>query len=283
VARLPLSLSKALDAFKEASARTADSAGVTLAGDATLVAGARERFSVGGTAPSVWVRLLAELPGFASVPGELLLVFTRPEGEAEALASVGPAAPKGGAIVAVQEGAAATGRATRPFTRCTRLSFSDTDAGWARLFGVCAEVAGDKAAALGRRYPPLRIAAAHRVIYRTAAQNALIGVAFFVPGSDMPAMTANQVKMVLALANIYGAEVDRERVVELAAVVAAGFGLRALARSLVRWVPGIGLVVKAGTGYAATVALGLAAVRYFESGAPASTSNVMALVGSLRH
>jgi uncharacterized protein (DUF697 family) len=282
VARLPLSLSKAFDAWKEASAKSADSAGGPLAGEPDLVAAAQQRFSLGGTLPSEWVRPLADLTTVSSVPGELLLVFVRPQGEAAALAALEPAAPKGGAIVAVVEGAGATHKATRPFTRCTRLSFADTEQGWARLFSLSAEVAGDKAAALGRRYPALRPAAANKVIYKTAAQNALIGVAFFVPGSDMPAMTANQVKMVLAIAGIYGAEIDRERAIELAAIVAAGFGLRALARSLVRYIPGVGLIIKAGSSYAATVALGLGAVRYFESGAPASTSRVMALAGSLR-
>ncbi len=281
--RLPLSLSKALDAWKEAVAKTSDSAGITLAGDPDLVAAAQQKFSTGGTLPSAWVRPLAELPALTSVPGELLLVFARPQDEAEALAALEPAAPKGGAIVIVDEGTEATGKATRPFTRCTRLSFGATDAGWDRLFALCAETAGDKAPALGRRYPALRAAAASRVIYRTAAQNALIGIAFFVPGSDMPAMTANQVKMVLAIANLYGEEIDRERAIELVAVVAAGFGLRALARSLVRSVPGIGLVVKASSGYTATVALGFAAVRYFENGAPAATSRIMSLAGSLRH
>jgi uncharacterized protein (DUF697 family) len=206
----------------------------------------------------------------------------RPPDEAYVLNALQPAAPKGGAIVVVDEGAQATGKTTRPFTRCTRLSFSDTETGWKRLFALCAEVAGDKAPALGRRYPALRIAVANRLIYRTAAQNALIGIAFFVPGADMPAMTANQIKMVLAIAGIYGQEIDRERAVELAGIVAVGFGLRALVRSLVRYVPGIGLVVKAGSGYTATVALGMAAVRYFESGAPASTSRLMSLAGSLR-
>ena len=282
MARLPLSLSKAVDAWREASAKTAESGGVTIAGDPDLVAAAQARFSSGGTVPSVWVRPLADLASLASVPGEILLVFVRPEDEAAALAALGQAAPKGGAIVAVDEGLAATDKVSRPLTRCSRLSFSATEPGWRRLYGVCIEIAGDKASALGRRYPALRPAGVNRVIYRTAAQNALIGVAFFVPGADMPPMTANQVKMVLAIGSIYGAEIDRERAIELAGIVAAGFGLRALARSLVRSLPGIGLVVKAASGYAATVAMGMAAARYFESGAPASTSRVLALAGSLR-
>jgi uncharacterized protein (DUF697 family) len=282
VARLPLSLSKAVDAWKEASAKTAESAGITLAGDPDLVAAAQSRLSSGGTLAATWARPLVDLAALSSVPGELLVIFVRPEEESAALTALGPAAPKGGAIVAVDEGAAATGRAARPFLRCHRLSFSDDQTGWARLFSLCAEIAGDKAPALGRRYPALRPAVLNRLIYRTAAQNALIGIAFFVPGADMPVMTANQIKMVLAIAGIYGAEVDRERAVELAGVVAAGFGLRAVARSLVRSIPGIGLVIKAATGYVATVTLGMAAVRYFEAGAPASTSRLVGLASGSR-
>jgi hypothetical protein len=36
------------------------------------------------------------------------------------------------------------------------------------------------------------------------------------------------------------------------------------------------------TGYTATLAIGLGAVQYFEKGAPASTSRVVALAGSLK-
>jgi len=79
-----------------------------------------------------------------------------------------------------------------------------------------------------------------------------------------------------------GEEIDRERALELAGVVGMGFGFRALSRSLTRSIPGIGWVVKAATGYSATLAIGMGAIRYFENGAPASTSRVVALAGSLK-
>ena len=161
---------------------------------------------------------------------------------------------------------------------CSRLSFSDTPRNWRRLFDACADLAGDHVVALGRRYPVLRAQAARRVIYRTAAQNALIGATFFVPGADMPAMTLNQGRMMLSLAGIYGVQIDRERAVELMGLVGIGFGLRALARSILRSAPGIGWVIKASTGFTGTVAVGFAAMRYFEKGAPAATSKVMALL-----
>ena len=142
--------------------------------------------------------------------------------------------------------------------------------------------ADDQVVALGRRYPVLRAAAAHRVVYRTAAQNAIIGATFFVPGSDMPAMTLNQLRMVLSLAGMYGVEIGRERAVELVGVVGLGFGLRTFARSVLHATPGIGWAIKASTGFTGTVVMGLAAMRYFEKGAPASTSRVVALVRSRR-
>ncbi|MBN1631684.1 MAG: hypothetical protein JW990_18165 [Thermoleophilia bacterium] len=282
MAKLSAYASKAVAAWKEVAGATGQSASIMLAGDARLVGLAQQQFSDGGTLPGSWVRPLAELSSFSSVPGEVLVVFVSPAEEAEAVAALSQSVPKGKAVVAVDEGPEATGKTAYPVRRCIRLSFSDTPGGWAGLFHVCAEAAGDHVAALGRRYPAMRAAAAERVISRTAGQNALIGLAFFVPGADMPAMTLNQAKMALSLAGIYDQALDRERALELAGVVALGFGSRAVARSLVRWVPGISWVVKAGAGYAATLAIGKGAIRYFEKGAPASTSRVVGLVDSLR-
>jgi uncharacterized protein (DUF697 family) len=282
VAKLPLNLSKALDAWKEVSAKADRPASVVLAGDERLVGLARDHFSVGGTVPATWVGPLSELSGWSSVPGEVLLVLVSAEREAEVTEALGRADPKGGAVVAVDEGSAATGKTTRPGKRLSRVSFSDSPAGWRQVLGGCASTAGDQAVALGRRYPALRPAAARRVINRTAGQNALIGLLFILPGADMPAMTLNQIKMVLSIASIYGEHIDLERAVELAGVMGMGFGFRAVARWLVRSTPGLGWVVKAVTGYTATVAVGLGAVRYFEKGAPASTSRVVALSRTLK-
>jgi uncharacterized protein (DUF697 family) len=281
VAKLPLNLSKAVDAWKEVSAKAEQSASVVLAGDTRLVELAQHQFSVGGTVPATWVGPLSELSGWSSVPGEVLVVLVPAEREAEVFAALGQAAPKGGVIVAVDEGSEATGRVTHPSKGLARVSFSDASAGWRQVFSSCADLAGDHAVGLGRRYPAIRAAAARRVIDRTAAQNALIGLVFILPGADMPAMTLNQIKMVLSIASIYGEKIDLERAVELAGIVGMGFGFRALARLLVRSTPGFGWVLKAATGYTATVAVGRGAVYYFEKGAPASTGRVVALARTL--
>jgi uncharacterized protein (DUF697 family) len=282
VAKSPVNMTRVVDTWRETLAATGRSADVVLAGDEALVTRVQQYFADGGTLPATWARPLAELPELASVPGELLVLLVTPRGEVEALAALGLGVPKGGVVIAVDEGEAATGRVTHPFEGCVRLSFSDTPRNRRRLFEACAELGGDHLVALGRRYPAIRAAAAHRLIYRTAAQNAVIGATFFVPGADMPVMTLNQARMILSLAGIYGATIDRERAVELVGLVGVGLGFRALARSFLRSAPGIGWAIKASTGFTGTVAVGLAAMRYFEKGAPAATSKVMTLVGHLR-
>jgi uncharacterized protein (DUF697 family) len=283
VAKLPLNLSKALDAWKEVSGQTAQSAGVTLAGDPRLVGLAQQRFSSGGTVPATWVGPAARLVDLSPAAGEILIMFVPAEGETEARSALAQSTVKRKALIAVDEGSGATGKSTYLGNGLTRLSFSDTPAGWQQVFAACAQAAGSQVVALGRRYPVLRDATARQVVYRTAGQNALVGLAFFVPGADMPAMTLNQLKMVLSLANVYGEAIDRERAVELVGVVGLGFGLRALTRYLVRSTSGIGWALKGVTGFAATMAMGMAAAWYFEKGAPASTSRVVALAGSLKH
>jgi uncharacterized protein (DUF697 family) len=282
VAKLPLNLSKAIEAWKEVSAKSDQSASVVLAGDARLVELAQHQFSVGGTVPATWVGPLSELAGFSSVPGELLVALVPPDAEAEVFATLEGAVPKGGAVVAVEEGPEATGKITYPRKGLARVSFSDSPAGWGDVFRSCAELAGDRTVALGRRYPAIRVIAARRVIDRTAWQNALIGLVFILPGADMPAITLNQIKMVLSIAGIYGERIDLERAVELAGIVGMGFGFRAVARLLVRSTPGLGWLLRALTGYTATLAIGQGAVYYFEKGAPASTSRVVALARTLR-
>jgi uncharacterized protein (DUF697 family) len=280
VAKLPFNLSKALDAWREASARTTEPAGITLAGDPRLVTLAQEQFSSGGIVPATWVGSVTQLAGPAKAAGETMIVFTTAAQEAEVRAAL--LQIKAAGVLVVDEGPEATGATAYLGQGCTRVSFSDTPSGWQRVFEASARAAGPHAVALGRRYPVLREATARQVVHRAAGQNALIGLAFFIPGTDMPAMTLNQMKMILSIASIYGEEIDRERALELAGVVGMGFGFRALSRSLTRSIPGIGWVVKAVTGYSGTLAMGMGAIRYFENGAPASTGRVVALAGSLK-
>jgi len=118
---------------------------------------------------------------------------------------------------------------------------------------------------LAKGYPLLRRAACEEIIRHNARQNAVVG-ALPIPGADMPVMTANQARMVLKLAAAYGEELSIERARELIGVLAAGFGLRALSRQVVKLVPVGGWAASAAIGYAGTVAMGRSTMLYFERG-----------------
>jgi uncharacterized protein (DUF697 family) len=127
---------------------------------------------------------------------------------------------------------------------------------------------GEEGTPLAARLPVLREAVCEDLIRRFSRQNGVLGVVVFVPGADLPVLTANQVRLVLRIADAHGFEVDRERLPEVLAVVASGFGFRALARRAITYVPFVGWVVKGAVAYLATRALGEAAVRHFERRAP---------------
>ncbi len=118
---------------------------------------------------------------------------------------------------------------------------------------------------LGRGYPIFRHAVSEKIIHKNARQNAVVG-ALPIPGADMPAITANQGRMVLGIAAVYGEEISLDRARELVGVLAAGFGLRALARQVVKLVPVGGWAASGAIGFAGTLAMGRAAILYFERG-----------------
>lgn len=129
-----------------------------------------------------------------------------------------------------------------------------------------AERADEKGYSLAAKLPVLRPAVCEAIVRRFSRQNGILGAAIFIPGADFPVLTLNQLRMVFRLAAAYGEEMDRERAVELLAVVGAGLGLRAAARQALGFVPVAGWAVKGGIAYAGTRALGEAAIAYFERG-----------------
>lgn len=128
--------------------------------------------------------------------------------------------------------------------------------------------ATDKGLALAANFPFCRPAEVDALVRRCAMENAAVGAVTLMPGSDMAVMTANQAKLALDIAVAYGRGLDLSRALELAGVVGAGFGYRALARVASRVVPGLGWAFKGAMGYAGTVATGRALqVRFdFEDG-----------------
>lgn len=123
-----------------------------------------------------------------------------------------------------------------------------------------------KRIALAAGFGFVRRAVAEESVKATAFQNAALGAAVFLPGADMPIMTANQVKMVLQIAAAYGEPLGAERIKELVAVLGGAFLFRGIARQVVGFVPGVGWALKGAIGYTGTLAMGYAAIRYFEAG-----------------
>lgn len=129
-----------------------------------------------------------------------------------------------------------------------------------------AERADERAHAYAARLPVLRPAVVEAIVKKFSVQNGVLGAAIFIPGADFPVLTLNQIRMVLGIAAAHGEEIDRERAIEVLSVVAAGLGLRTIARQLVGVVPGFGWAVKGGIAFVATRALGEAAEAYFAAG-----------------
>ena len=87
-----------------------------------------------------------------------------------------------------------------------------------------------------------------RLIDNAAKQNGVVAAAVWIPGVDMPVLTALELRLVMQIAACYGHELGPDRAVELAGVVGAGFGLRAVARELLDLVPLAGWIVKGAVG-----------------------------------
>lgn len=149
------------------------------------------------------------------------------------------------------------------------------------LQGRMAAALGDDGIALAQSLPWLRRAVAERLVLAGAQQNAVIGAVIFIPGADMPAMTANQIRMVLRIASAYGEELGLERALEILSVVGTGLVLRTLARQALDFVPGFGWAVKGAVGFSGTVALGSAAIEYFEAGAPLTPARFTKLAATV--
>lgn len=132
----------------------------------------------------------------------------------------------------------------------------------------------DKRLALALSFPFVRRPLSLEAVRATSLQNAGIGLVAFIPGADLPLMTLNQAKMLLQVAAAYGQPMSAARAKELAAVVAGGVACRGVARQVAGVVPGVGWAVKAAVGYTGTLAMGHAAIEYFEAG-----GNIAGLAG----
>lgn len=127
---------------------------------------------------------------------------------------------------------------------------------------------GEAGTSLAARLPMLRRPVCDELVRKLSRQNAFIGLAFFVPGADLPALTVNQIRLVLRIADAYGFEIDANRLPEVLTVIGSAVGFRSLTRRTLGHIPVVGWAVRGGVAYVGTRALGEAAVRYFERRAP---------------
>lgn len=125
--------------------------------------------------------------------------------------------------------------------------------------------ATEKGLALAANFPFCRRAVTDLLVTRCAAENAVVGLVRLIPGSDLPLMTANQAKLALDIAAAHGRALEPARALELAAVIGGGLTWRALARTLVSLLPGLGTLARVGVAYGGTLATGAALRLRFEA------------------
>jgi uncharacterized protein (DUF697 family) len=126
--------------------------------------------------------------------------------------------------------------------------------------------AGESSYALAAKLPVLRRAVCEDIVRGFSRQNGILAAAIFIPGADLPVLLLNQIRMVFRIAAAHGESIDRERAFEIVPVIAAGFGFRAVGRSVAGVVPVVGWAAQGAVAFAGTRALGEAAIAYFEAG-----------------
>ncbi len=152
-----------------------------------------------------------------------------------------------------------------PFVLATDIVLLERGAGFPveAIAELIASKLGEEATGLAARLPVLRGAVCDRLVAGFARKNAIVAAAVFVPGTDLPVLTLNQLRLVLRIAAAHGESMEGERIPEVAATIGAGYGFRALARQLLVLVPFAGFAVKAGVAYAGTRTVGEAARQWF--------------------
>ncbi|HEV2128116.1 MAG TPA: hypothetical protein VGR22_05810 [Thermomicrobiales bacterium] len=137
------------------------------------------------------------------------------------------------------------------------------------------------AAALGRRFPELQLAAVKAIVDETAKANAQFALVSNAPAivpfiggivaasADLIVLTKNQVMMVYKIAAVHNRALDNQLKLmrELAPVVGSGFLWRTLAREAASFLPlAAGTVPKVAIAYVGTVVMGRAADYYYRFG-----------------
>jgi uncharacterized protein (DUF697 family) len=267
--KLPLSPTSVWGAVKEMRPSEEDLRPLLVGGASEEAAAIHAAFAEGADPPALR-DVSGRTPTAYDLEGANVLVWAvaGPAAGAEDEAVVQLAARKGVGVVCVLVGALPGEPPSVPYVLDTDVIAVAAGAPLPveRIAERVAARAGDSAHHLAARIPVLRQVVAEATVRHFARQNGVLGVAIFIPGADFPVLTLNQIRMVLRIAAAHGEELDRERAFEILSVVAAGLGFRTVARQLVGLVPGFGWAVKGGVAYAATLAVGEAAVAYFAAG-----------------
>jgi uncharacterized protein (DUF697 family) len=262
-AKLPLAPGEILGIVRELRSAAKEDRPLAVGGAPELAAALRRDLARGGVASAV--RDETSLEGAAA----LVEVLTGPAADADL--ELFRRAQRGHIpIIVVLAGPQAESQPDPPYVLAENVVRVRPGSGFPmdEIATAIARTLGEHATPLAARLPVLRDAVADRLIAHFARQNAVVGVAVFVPGADFPILTANQVRMLMRIADAYGFELDRERIPEVLGVIGSGYGFRAVARSLLGVIPIAGWAVKGGIAYGGTRALGEAAKRYFERKAP---------------
>jgi uncharacterized protein (DUF697 family) len=154
-----------------------------------------------------------------------------------------------------------------PFVLATDVVRAEPGHGFplAAIAQALAHKLGETGTSLARHLPLLRPAVCEALIGSFARKNGLVAAAVFIPGVDFPILAANQLRLVLRICAAHGLDIDRQRAPEILATIGAGLGARAVARELLDVVPVAGWLIKGALAYAATNALGEAAINYCET------------------
>jgi uncharacterized protein (DUF697 family) len=269
VRRFPIHPAAIYGVAKELRSASEDYRPIVLAGAPGPAAELLAALTAGGDAQALRDLSGADLSSY-DVEGAGLLLYVV-EGEragAEDEQAFRLADRKGVEVVCVLVGTPAAAVVDVPFVFATNVVQVEpgTPVPFERIFELIAERADERAYMWAARLPALRAAVVAQTIEKFSRQNGILGVAIFIPGADLPALTLNQIRMVFRLAAAHGEEIDRDRALEVLAVIGAGLGFRTVAREALGFVPGVGWAIKGGIAYAGTRALGRAAAAYFQKG-----------------
>ena len=263
VAKLPLAPAEILGLVRELRSSAKEDKPLAVGGAGELAGALRRELTRGGVASAVRDEL--------ALADSAVLVYVLTGSPDDADLELFKRAQRARVpIVAVLVGPQAATQPDPPYVLAENVVRVPAGSGFPldEIARAIARMLGEHATPLAARLPVLRDAVVDRLIAQFSRQNGVIGVAVFVPGADFPILTANQLRMLMRIADAYGFELDKERIPEVVGVIGTGYGFRAAARSLLGIVPIAGWAVKGGIAYGGTRTLGEAARRYFESKAP---------------